>query len=425
MIKNVKVPNLGDYSNLVVVEILVKQGELVKKDQPLLILESNKVTIDIPSPYYGEIKEIIINIGDNIVSGMSVFKIFVEDFKENFINNNNTISKDKFSFNDKNSDFNEKNKFKVNNFCKESFNNEKIFIASPYVRKLAREFNVNLENIKGTGNKNRTTIYDVKNFVKHDFSNFDLKNNKNINYNMNLKVKNFSYFKNEDVTISSINKKSSSFLCKSWNSVPHVTQFGNADITDLEMFRVHQKKFIDKMNIKFTMLPFVIKACVYALKKVSIFNSSLLEDNFKLVLKKFYNIGIVVSMGNNLIIPVIKNVDRKSLFEIILEFDIILKKIEKNEISSLDLTNGTFTISNLGGIGGDYFTPIVNIPEVAILGISRASWRYVFHDGEFKNRYILPLSISYDHRVINGVDCVNFMNFIIGKLSSIKIFLLD
>ncbi|WP_343184171.1 2-oxo acid dehydrogenase subunit E2 [Buchnera aphidicola (Ceratovacuna keduensis)] len=403
MYKTVRIPDIGK-EKLEVIEILVKIGDFVKNDQNLLIVEGEKTSIEIPSKETGKIKKIFIKIGDLVKTNSKIFLLKKKEIKkEKKINKNNILKIDK------------RNDIPYKDY--------EIY-ASPMIRRLARKNSISLSKIKGTGNKGRISKEDFFAYLEKKDNNYN-KNNLNNIFKKNFCFEKFGKIKK--ISLNKIQKVISKNLLKSWLTIPHVTQFDEINITKLEKFRKNVNLDIlnNKNNsIKITLLPFVVKAIANALKNFPNFNSSYSEESNTLFLKKYINIGIVINCDRGIFIPVIKDVFNKSIFEISIEISYFSEKVRSNSLKKEDMEGGNFTISNLGGYGGGYFTPIINFPEVAILGISKYINKNVFINKKSFNIITLPISLSYDHRVINGVEAVEFINFIKNKLEKFHSFII-
>jgi pyruvate dehydrogenase E2 component (dihydrolipoamide acetyltransferase) len=297
--------------------------------------------------------------------------------------------------------------------------------ASPSVRKFARELGVDLSRVQGTGPKGRILHTDVQGFVKGIVQGIrppDKGGQGGLPFNLpawpDVDFSKFGAL--ETKPLSRIQKLSGPYLHRNWISIPHVTQFDEADITDLEAFRKAQTVETEKKGFKLTMLAFMIKACVTALRQFPQFNASLEKSGESLIIKKYYNIGVAVDTPGGLVVPVVRDADRKGIFDIAQELGDISKKARDGKLSPADMQGGTFSISSLGGIGGTAFTPIINAPEVAILGVSRSALRPVWDGKQFAPRLMLPLSLSYDHRVIDGATAARFSAFVVSVLSDIR-----
>ncbi|ABF13900.1 pyruvate dehydrogenase complex, E2 component, dihydrolipoamide acetyltransferase [Baumannia cicadellinicola str. Hc (Homalodisca coagulata)] len=305
--------------------------------------------------------------------------------------------------------------------------NESYFYATPAIRSLAREFNINLNNIKGTGRKGRILREDIQKYIKNIIYRHEISDKQIIPITSNNKQNNRLQFKDiKEIQLGSIQKKSSSNLYTNWITIPHVTQFHEANITKLEKFRKEQNSTeeIKKLNIKITLLIFVMKAVSKALEIFPLFNSSLSEDGTKLICKKYINIGIAVDTPSGLLVPVCHNVNKKGIITLSQEVINLAQKAHTGKLIPSDMQDSCFTISNLGNIGGMHFTPIINAPEVAILGVSKTYFKPVWNGEKFIPLQVLPLSLSYDHRVINGGDGARFINFIGHIMSDIRLFIM-
>lgn len=310
-------------------------------------------------------------------------------------------------------------------FEDESFNTAAVY-AGPGARRIARKYGVNLTEIKGTGQKDRILKKDVQQYIKQRLKITEIKGGEGLSF---FSVPNIDFSKFgpvEKKALSKIKKATGANLTRNWTSIPHVTQFGEADVTELEAFRQSQKVDAEKNKIRLTPLVFIIKVVVSALKRFPYFNASLDPSGDYLILKKYFHIGVAVDTPEGLMVPIIRDADRKGLFELAKELGAISKRAHTNSLSLNDIQGGCFSISSLGGIGGTAFTPIINVPEVAILGISQMQWKSVCFksSGNCKIRLMLPLSLSYDHRVIDGADGARFIVYLAKCLSDIRTLLL-
>ncbi|VFP88146.1 Dihydrolipoyllysine-residue acetyltransferase component of pyruvate dehydrogenase complex [Buchnera aphidicola (Cinara piceae)] len=404
------VPDIG-VDVVEVVEILVKKGEKVEKESSLISVEGHKSVLEIPSPISGIIKKICVKVGDKLsINQLIVILDSVSKNKCTKKNNVNNVTIDNIdTFNALNS-----------NEVLDSKNDNKQFIkqiyASPNVRRFARKLNIKLSNIKGSGRKGR--------IIREDVYKYNLLNNNTI-YNDNSinkkTIKNLDD-KNEYKLLTPIQRVSGNNLLNNWKNIPHVTQFDEADITDLENFRKLYNSRISKNEIyrKISLLSFLVKSVVYTLIKYPRLNSVLDASKKSILLKKDINIGIAVDTKDGLLVPVLKHLQYKNICEISIDINNIVKKAKNNQLKISEMSGGSFTISSLGGIGGTGFTPIINSPEVGILGISKAVLKPVWNQKKFYPRLILPFSLSYDHRVIDGADGVRFTTFLSYVLSDIR-----
>lgn len=408
-IKEIIVPDVGG-GEVDVIELLVAVGDTVSIDEGLVTLESDKASMDVPSTVDGVVKELCVKEGDRIGEGTVVAKIEASagdinvevkpepktPAKQESIAATNTESQSTVS----------KPEASQATTSPSNTNNFKDSVyAGPAVRRIAREFGIDLTQIRGTGEKDRITKADVQNYVRNN-----LGSGSSSGFAMPAApVIDFSKFGEvETQALSKINKLTGEFLHRNWITIPHVTQFNDADITEMEAFRQQQKA----KGVKLTPIVFVMKAVVAALKQFPRFNASLDSAGNNLILKKYFNIGVAVDTPNGLVVPVIRDVDNKGLAELAEELGAISKKAREKGLSPTDMQGGCFTISSLGGIGGTAFTPIVNAPEVAILGLSRSIMKPTWNGKEFVPRLMLPMSLSYDHRVIDGADGARFVTFL-------------
>src|SRR3990167_757932 len=424
-IKNILTPDLGGITDVTVIEVLVKPGDAIEKDAVIVTLESDKATLEVPSTDAGIVKELIVKVGDKVATGSTlrtlevsaeaVAKKAVDETKENPI-------------------FKEEPKKASTSTKQEEPRVQQPILtgtletnndvhAGPGVRRLAREFGVNLSRVTGSGSKQRILKEDVQVYVKTQLA--QTQSSTMLTPFSSLPTIDFSQFGPVDVqALSRIKKISGKNLQRNWMMIPHVTQFGEADITSLEAFRKSQKGELEKQHIKLTPLVFVMKAVVASLKAFPHFNASLDHSGEHLVMKKYFHIGVAVDTPDGLVVPVIRDVDKKGLVELAKELAQMSEKARNKQLLPGDMQGGCFSVSSLGGIGGTAFTPIINYPEVAILGVSKASYKPVYEEGAFMPHLMLPLSLSYDHRVIDGADGARFMNHLTNMLSDIRNLLL-
>ena len=429
-IEEIKIPDIGDFDSVEVIEIAVSVGDSVETEDTLITVESDKASMDIPSPNTGEIKEIKVNIGDKVSEGTPIISLLIS--KEE-VKKDNQVSKETEEAEEKETPKIEKSKNRIapppppktpetSQLVGQS-NSAKAH-ASPSVRRFARELGVDLGLVYGTGPKNRILKEDVKAFTKSIMSGEKL-SNKGAFTTPEIPPVDFSKFGEvEQKPLTRIRRLTGQTLHRSWITIPHVTQFDEADITELEEFRKSKLKSAEKEGVKLTLVTFLIKAAVVALQKFPEFNSSIEPSGENLIIKKYFHIGVAVNTKNGLLVPVLKDVDKKGLFEIATEITELSNKAREGKISPKDLQGGCFTISSLGGIGGLHFAPIINAPEVAILGVSRAAMKPVYENGIFEPRLILPFALSYDHRVIDGVAGAQFTQFLSTILTDIRHILL-
>ncbi|AEO08564.1 branched-chain alpha-keto acid dehydrogenase subunit E2 [Buchnera aphidicola str. Ak (Acyrthosiphon kondoi)] len=393
----VKMPDIG-LDEVEVIEILVNINETVELEQGLITVEGDKTSMEIPSPISGVVKNICVKVGEKIKTSSLIMVFKVKDATS-------CIRKEKENCLDENIHLNFKKNSKEDNF----------FHATPVVRRLARNLNIDLCNIIATGPKNRILKEDIELYQNNIKDNI-LKERKKMDSNY------YSEEKIEELKLSDIQNIIGNNLHKNWMNIPHVTQFDEVDITNLEEFRKkynNDKKIQKETSNCITILAFIIKVVAYALEKFPIFNSSLTIDNKKIILKKYINIGFAVDVNNDLFVPVLKNVDKKNIEQLSSELILLSEQARKRQLNISDTTGGCFTISNLGGIGGGWFSPIINSPEVAILGVSKSQIKPLWNGKEFIPSLMLPISLSYNHRVINGAYAARFITYINKILSDI------
>ena len=421
------IPALGDFDSIEVIEILVVKGDIVKKEDGLITLETDKASMDVPAPESGKIESITIKKGDFVKQGDKIGKLTVNTEEKN---NTKTVTKEtednkseivdkipepKVSNQEITSKPNHQSNNKLPKIDEASFSSAH---ASPSVRKFARELGVNLIDVEGTGIKFRRVKDDIIAFVKSIWS-----GSRKEGHGL-PKVAAYDYSKFGEIEtkqLTKIQQISGPRLQASWINLPHVTQHDLADITDIEAARIKLKSLKKNKNIKISPLAYVIKACAEVIKDFERINSSLSEDGKQIIIKKYINIGFAADTENGLVVPVIKDVKNKSLIEIASELMTLSKQAREGKLSLQNMEGATFTISSLGGIGGTAFTPIVNAPEVAILGLSRSSIQPIWDGGEFQPRLMLPLSFSYDHRVIDGAYAVRFTTALCNQLKDKKL----
>ncbi len=411
-VKEVKIPDIGGASDVDVIEVSVKPGDQVAADEALITLEGDKASMDVPAPFAGEVTEVKLKVGDKASEGDVIL----------LMKTAGDASKPSEAKSDKPAAAPAKATQTKPTATKESTSNDDIH-AGPAVRRTAREVGIDLTKIKGSGAKGRITKDDIKNYVKGKIQQAD---NGGFGLPPAPKIDFTKFGEVETQPLSKIKKISGKGLHRNWVSIPHVTQFGEADITEMEAFRQSQKEAAQQQNIKLTPLVFIMKAVVATLKEFPIFNASLDESGENIILKKYVHIGVAVDTPNGLVVPVIRDVDKKGLFDLANELGAISKKAREAGLGLADMQGGCFTISSLGGIGGTAFTPIINAPEVSILGVSRSEMKPVYQksSNEFVPRLMLPLSLSYDHRVVDGADGARFMVSLTKRLADIRTILL-
>lgn len=433
--REILIPDIGDFESVEVIDILVKPGDKVKPEDPLITLESDKATMDIPSPAAGIITAVKVKPGDDVAEGTAIF--LLEETEET-VQPSSTAEPDAHVIEEQNSEPTAAQQttppVAIEQRPAPSTPTSSATVgtsdsanahASPSVRKFAHELGVDLGLVRGSGRKGRIIKDDVKAFTKAVLSS-DRVFDRNAGFSLpEIPPIDFSKFGPIETTpLSRLKRIGGQNLHRSWINVPHVTQFDEADITELEDFRKSKKQESEKEGIKLTLLTFLIKAVVVALNKYPMFNASLSPSGEELILKKYFHIGFAVNTDAGLMVPVIKDADQKGLFDIARELAELATKARDKKLSPTDMQGGCFTISSLGHIGGTGFTPIVNTPEVAIMGVSRSAIRPSYIDEQFVPRLILPYSLSYDHRVIDGVAAAEFTQYLSTVLTDIRQILL-
>tara|TARA_R110002050_G_scaffold1244_2_gene8505 strand:+ start:32104 stop:33399 length:1296 start_codon:yes stop_codon:yes gene_type:complete len=420
-----KVPDIGDFDEVEIIEVLVSVGDTVAKNQDVITLESDKAAMEIPSSFAGVIKEVKVAVGEKVKQGSVIALLEASDGSQAA-----TTPEVKQEVKAETAPAAapapvvevtaEPELVEIIPFAPDNKSAVKQAHASPSVRQFARELGVTLSSVNGTGEKGRITKEDVQNFVKQKVNApaVSTTTGSGIPPVPVINFEKFGEVKTEE--LSRIKKISGKHLHACWLNIPHVTQFDDADITELEEFRKANKEMAAKQGVNLTPLVFIMKAVVASLKMYPELNSSLSEDKESLIIKKYYNIGVAVDTPNGLMVPVIKDVDKKGFLEIAGELGEISARARDGALTAKDLQGGTFSISSLGGIGGSFFTPIVNAPEVAILGVGRHKMQPVWNGKEFEPRLILPLSVSYDHRVVDGAMGARFTTALNHMLSDIR-----
>ena len=418
MSKEIKVPDIGTANKVDVIAVLVKVGDTVEIDTPLATLEGDKASMDIPSSEAGVVESVVIKVGDKVGEGSVICTLKSSDVTK-AQEATKPVSEVKAATSNK--AVASLAAIEVEAPATTQPATTPIH-ASPAVRRIAHELDINLNNIKGTGEKGRITKDDIKNHL----SRANAGNTGNSGFSVLAQpVVDFAKFGEiESQPLSKIKKISGANLHRNWVTIPHITQFIEADITELEKFRQASKESAAKKGIKLTPLVFIMKAVVAALKQFPQFNASLDSSGEQLILKKYFHIGVAVDTPNGLVVPVIRDVNKKGLYELAKELEVVSTKARDGKLSMTDMQGGCFSISSLGGIGGTAFTPIINAPEVAILGVSQSSMKPVYVKDNFVPRLMLPLSLSYDHRVIDGADGARFSVFLSQCLSDIRTLLL-
>jgi pyruvate dehydrogenase E2 component (dihydrolipoamide acetyltransferase) len=451
----VKVPDIGDFKDVPIIEVLVKPGDTVSPDAPLITLESDKATMDVPAPAAGTVSELKVKVGDKVSEGTVILTLVaggqgvsaaaaeaapagapaapasqpvltlvppsvsaLPAGEGPAVTAGGIPAASESGPHPQSLSRGEREASSAPGAME-----ARTAHASPSVRRFARELGVDISKVPGSGPKNRILHEDIQNYVKGVMAQaptaapaaaaggaLDLLPWPKIDF--------AKFGPIESKPLLRIKKISAANLARNWVMIPHVTQHDEADITDLEAFRVKQNKEYEKAGIKLTMLAFLVKACVAALKKYPEFNSSL--DGENLVLKQYYHIGFAADTPNGLVVPVLRDADRKGVIDIVQEMGALAKKAREGKIAPTEMQGGCFTISSLGGIGGTAFTPIINAPEVAILGVSKSQTKPIWNGTQFVPRLILPLSLSYDHRVIDGAGAARFTSYLTQLLADMR-----
>lgn len=430
-IQTITLPALGDFEDIEIIEVLIVPGDVIDVEDSIIILESDKATMEIPSPYSGKVISIHVNVGDRIAEGAVIAKLESAEAKQDepvALEKEETATEAEASEAIAEVEVTETKPPAEQKTAKpaptsatnhDDSRSDKLIHASPSIRRHARELGVKLELVIATGAKGRILKEDVKAFIKSSLSAAPTPGGIAVSA---MPTIDFSKFGEVEVEpLSRIQKISGAHLHRSWVSVPHVTQFDEANITELEAFRKSLKSEAEKKGVRLTPLVFMMKAVVAALQAFPRFNASLESSGDRLVLKKYFHIGVAVDTPNGLMVPVIRDVDKKGLYDLATELGSTAQRAREGKLLPGDMQGGCFTISSLGGIGGTNFTPIVNAPEVAILGIAKAKMQPVYQaDGSFSAELILPLALSYDHRVIDGAQGARFTSFLSQVITDIR-----
>ena len=436
----INLPNVGDFDEIEVIEVLITVGDEIALEDSIIVLESDKATMEIPSPYAGKVDSIMVKVGDRIAEGAEIAKLQAastsEETKPDKSDAPETESKPEpesapagkpeepessaptppppVTENQQES--------RPGNLTDNSNDKSRRQIyTNPSVRRYARELGANLELVTGTGAKGRILKEDVTAFIKASLTSGASAASGGISVSAMPEIDFSKFGEIEAVPLNRIQKLSGAHLHRSWVTVPHVTQFDEANITELEGFRKSLAGEAEKKGLRLTLLVFIMKAVVAALKEYPNFNASLDSSGEHLILKKYFHIGVAVDTPKGLVVPVIRDVDQKGLFDLAAELGTTAGRARDGKLSPGDMQGGCFTISSLGGIGGIQFTPIVNAPEVAILGVAKAKMQPVYQaDGSFEPGLILPLALSYDHRVIDGAQGARFTSYLNQVVSDIR-----
>jgi len=451
-LKTINLPDVGDFDEIEIIEVLIVPGDEIAEEDSIIVLESDKATMEIPSPYAGTVKSVLVRVGDRVSEGTEIASIesstpvseekeipaeTVDAEKEN-ISQQPVVEEPETSEEAKITQP-EIAESAVTAPAQESVPGKtrkpppggslteledkagKLVHASPSIRRHARELGVNLDQVIGTGSKGRILKEDVKAYIKAAMSTVGSGAVGGLSVSAVPEIDFSKFGEIEAVPLNRIKKISAAHLHRSWVTVPHVTQFEEANITDLEAFRKSLAKDAEKKGIRLTLLVFMMKAVVSSLKAFPDFNASLEGSGERLILKKYFHIGVAVDTPNGLVVPVIRDVDQKGLYDLATELAATAERAREGKLSPAEMQGGCFTISSLGGIGGTQFTPIVNAPEVAILGIAKAKMQPVYQaDGSFAPGLILPLALSYDHRVIDGAQGARFTSHLSQVITDIR-----
>ena len=400
--KEIKVPNIGEFKDVEVIEVLVSNGQSISKNDPLITIESDKSSVEIPATFDGKIKSVNIKVGDKVSEGDLILILEAESEAMEKVQEKTSIEKDFKKIQEKKPEIQ-----------KTSINHSKvtnILSASPKARKFARELGVDINQVIGSEKDGRVIEDDIKKFVSSE-----PKNVEEVKESKQNKIKNeFEHSDFGEIEVKNmprVKKLSSTYLVNSWTTIPHVTNHDEIDITEMEQFRGSLTDMYTGERKKITPLAFIVKALVASLKKFPNFNSSIDDiENGKITLKKYYHIGIAVDTPHGLMVPKIRNADNKDISYIGSELKKISDECRNLKIDKKEFFGGSMTITSLGGIGGTFFTPIINYPEVAILGVGKSQKKQILINEKFKVRTILPISLSYDHRIIDGAEAARFNN---------------
>jgi len=427
---DVAVPDIGQDGEVEIIEVLISVGDEIAAEDGLITLETDKATMDVPAPQAGIVKEVFVAVGDKVGQGSLVIKLETNSGAPAAIEQPTPVQEAPKQEMPKAASTPVQKAAPVPHHPQAGdFKAQGKVYTSPSIRRLAREFGVDLTLVKGSGRKGRILKEDVQSYVKYELSRpkanagsavasgeggLQVVAGKSIDFSKFGEI--------ETKELSRIQKISGPFLHRSWVTIPHVTQFDEADITDLEAFRKEQNVIAEKQKLGFKITPlvFIMKAVADALRNYPVFNSSLSEDGESLILKKYIHIGVAVDTPNGLVVPVVRDVDQKGIYELSKELLEISKKARDGKLKATDMQGGCFTISSLGGIGGTAFTPIVNAPEVGILGVSKSEMKPKWNGKDFEPRLMLPLSMSYDHRVIDGALAARFTVHLAQVLSDLR-----
>ncbi len=426
---DIAVPDIGEDGEVEAIEVLVSVGDVIAEEDGLITLETDKATMDVPSTHAGTVKEVFIKMGDKVKEGSLVIKLEISTGASTEIVVPTVAAVKTEPEPAKVAATTAPISSPVPHHPQAGKVSKGAIYTSPSIRRIAREFGVDLTLVKGTGNKSRILKEDVQSYVKYELSRPKANAGSSVSAGegglqvVSAKQIDFSKFGEvETKALTRIQKISGPFLHRNWVTIPHVTQFDEADITNVEAFRKEQNVVCEKQKLGFKITPlvFILKAAADALRTFPVFNSSLSEDGESLILKKYIHIGVAVDTPNGLVVPVVRDVDQKGIHQLSRELLEISIKARDGKLKAADMQGGCFTISSLGGIGGTAFTPIVNAPEVAILGVSKSEMKPKWNGSEFVPKLMLPLSMSYDHRVIDGAIAARFTVHLAAVMSDIR-----
>ena len=444
--KTVLVPDLGGAESVDVIELTLSNGDKISEEESILVLESDKATMDVPSPVSGSLIKYLVSEGDSVSVNDPIAEIEIQEPNTDELTDHQKVSLPKLE-NPKSEEISETPildeaaSIEVEKLTAENPKdnildpnvdaeiddlNYKNVHAGPAVRLLARDLGLDLSRVSGSGPKNRITKDDVNDFVKHHLSDqLRSQNQASISSIPQIDIPDFDKFGENDISqMTKIQKITSANMQKNWLNVPHVTQFDYADITDLEEFRDSNKTESIKRDIKLTPVAFILKAVAISLRENPDFNRSLLGDNESFTQKKYINIGMAVNTEKGLVVPVLKSVDEMGVWDLASSIAVMAAKARNGKLLPSDMQGGCFTVSSLGAIGGHGFTPIVNSPELGILGVSKSQIMPIWNGSEFEPRMMLPLSLSYDHRLINGGAAGKFLCNVVHLLSDLRAMIL-
>ena len=404
--KEIKVPNIGEFNDVEVIEVLVSSGQSVSKNDPLITIESDKSSVEIPSPFEGRVKSVNIKVGDKVSEGITILIIEnSEEIKADIQEQPKLIKKEEKTQTKKETIVNETSK---QNFIEKKSSG--VSVASPKARKFARELGVDINEINGSQRQGRVIENDIKNFISTKINKpTEVKEAKPKKIKSEFSHSDFGEVEVKDML--RVKKLASTYLVNSWTTIPHVTNHDELDITEMDKFRSSLTDIYTGEKKKITPLAFIVRALVSSLKKFPNFNSSIDDiENGKITIKKYFHVGIAVDTPHGLMVPKIRNADNKNISHISDELKKVSEQCRNLKIDKKEFFGGSMTITSLGGIGGSFFTPIINFPEVAILGVGKSQKKQIFINGKFKSRTMLPISLSYDHRIIDGAEAARFNN---------------